>query len=47
LEKTHTGAGKKCEKERGAEKRCYGLTTAFIPHYPSAARGEGGRGAAN
>jgi len=36
--RTHAGAGDKCEEEGVAERNCYGLTMAPIPHPPSTTR---------
>lgn len=34
LQTVDAGAGEPCEKEGGAERNCYGLTTILIPHLP-------------
>lgn len=38
MERTHTGAGEKCEKEGAAERNCYILTVIWIPHPPGNAQ---------
>ena len=44
--RTHTGVGEECKEEGAAERSCYGLTPAPIPH-PSAPPEGRGRGAGN